>query len=217
MTRYREIICLAVLVVAGATAVFADDFAPAPWRGQPLTVAAEWDFSTSNTIDVPPDYLNFVGDGIHPYNDCFGHTHFQNVFWQPNPNDPNDGRAYTTDLPGQLLFFNCNFIDDFQHKYIWAQITYGGAGVPFVYEVVAPNAVTNEWEFPVLGTLVERTLGSGHNVEFWHLPYNPDREYVNIELPPFTWIDQVWIETISTNGSIATEYSTWGEVKSLFR
>jgi hypothetical protein len=54
-------------------------------------------------------------------------------------------------------------------------------------------------------------------VEFWHLPYNPDREYVNVELPPFTWIDQVWIETISTNGTIATEYSTWGEVKSLFR
>jgi len=89
--------------------------------------------------------------------------------------------------------------------------------VPFVYEVVAPNAQTNEWEFPVLGTLVERTFGNGHAVEFWHLPYNPDREFVNIQLPPFTWVDQVWIETISTNGPIATEFSTWSEVKSLFR
>lgn len=212
MTRY-----LVLLVVAAATVALADDFAPAPWRDQPLTVAAEWDFLTSNVVDVPPDYLNYVGDAIHPYNDCFEHTHFQNVYWQPDPNDPNDGRAYTTDVPGQLLFFLCNFIDDFEHKYIWVQITYGGAGVPFVYEVLAPNAATNEWENPVYGSLVERSFVSGHAVEFWQLPYNPDREFVNVEVPPFTWIDQVWIETISTNGPIATEFSTWGDVKSLFR
>jgi hypothetical protein len=46
---------------------------------------------------------------------------------------------------------------------------------------------------------------------------DPDREFVNVGLPSFTRIDQVWIETISTNGPIATESSTWGEVKSLFR
>ncbi len=212
MVRY-----LVFLVLALATTALADDFAPAPWRGQPLTVAAEWEFVTSNIIDVPPDYLNWVGDGIHPYNDCFEHTHFQDVYWEPDPIDPNDGRAYTNAALGQLLFFLCNFIDDFAHKYIWVQITYGGAGEPFIYEVLAPNAQTNEWPGPVFGSLVERNLSAGRAVELWQLPYNPDREFVNIEVPPFTWIDQVWIETISTNGPISTELSTWGEVKSLFR
>ena len=215
MLRY----CLTALALTAAAAVaFADDFAPAPWRGQPLTVAAEWEFISSNMGDLPPEYLVWVDDGIHPYNDCFEHTHYQNgVYWEADPSEPGDGRAVTGAVPGQLLFFLCNFIDDFQHKYVWVQITFGGQGVPFVYEVVAPNEQTNEWTDPVYGNLIESSHAGGHAVDFWHLPYNPDREFVNVEIPPFTWIDQIWIETISIDGPIADEPSTWGDVKSLFR
>jgi hypothetical protein len=218
MRSYWLVCAAAVLALGLAGAVFADDFSPAPWRGQALTVAAEWEFVNSNLTDLPPDYINTVGDGIHPYNtNCYVHTHPQMVYWEPDPTDPNDGRAFTQGVPGQLLFFLCNFIDDYQHKYIWVQLTYGGQGVPYVYQVLAPNPGTNEWTYPMPGTLVERNVQAGHATEMWELGYNPDREYVNVELPPFTWLDQIWIETISTDIPVGIAPSTWGQVKILFR
>jgi hypothetical protein len=54
-------------------------------------------------------------------------------------------------------------------------------------------------------------------VEVWILLPNPDREHVYIDIPPFTYVDQVVIDTISTNDVISNEDTTWGEVKSLFR
>jgi hypothetical protein len=205
------------LVLGLAGMLFADDFSPPTWRGEPLTVAAEWEFVNPNLTDLPPDHLVWVGDGIHQYNDCYAHTHPQNVFWEADPSDPNDGRVHTDSLPGQLLFFLCNFIDDYQRKFIWVQLTYGGVGVPFVYEVLAPNPGTNQWTDPTYGTLLERTSLAGHASEMWEFPYNPDREYVKVELPPFTWLDQIWIDTISTNVPIGVAPSTWGDAKRLYK
>ena len=222
MKRYLIMLAAITLVGGLAASVLADDFAPAPFRGQPLTVAAEWEFINQDLTDLPPDYLNWVGDGTHPYNvNCYVHTHPLHVFWEPDPNDPEDGRAYTMDIPGRLDFFLCNFIDDYYYKYIWVQITYGETmpgmgGVPFIYEVVAPNEETNEWPTPVFGILIEWADIGGFKTEMWVIPYNPDREYVNLEIPPYTWVDQVWIETISTL-DIANEDVTWGQLKNLFR
>ena len=206
-----------LFVSALATTALADDFAPAPWRGQPLTVAAEWEFIIPDLTDLPPSYLNTIGDGIHDWQDCFIHTHPTNVFWQEDPTDPTDGRAYTNELVGRLDFFLCNWIDDYEYKYIWVQITYGGQGVPSIYEVVAPNEGTGDWFDPVYGLPQEIGDGFGQRVEFWMIPYNPDREFVNLEIPPFTWVDQVWIETISTRDPVANESTTWGGIKSLYR
>ena len=217
MNRYLIVLAATIMLLSGAAIALADDFAPAPWRGQPMTLAAEWDFITPDLTDLPPDYTNTIGDGTHEWNDCYMHTHPQFVYWEEDPTDPEDGRAYTTDVPGQLLFFLCNWIDDFEYKYIWVQITFGGDGMPYVYEVVAPNQATNDWPDPVYGTPVENNSMTGRSVEFWVLPYNPDREYVNVEIPPYTWIDQIWIETISTRDIIATEQTTWGGIKSLYR
>jgi hypothetical protein len=213
----QTIAFMIVLLLLGASAVLADDFSPAPWRGQPLTVAAEWEFINPDLTDLPPDYFNNIGDGVHEWLDCYVHTHPQNVYWEEDPADPNDGRAVTAEVPGQLLFFLCNWIDDYEYKYIWVQITYGGEGVPYIYEVVAPNEATNDWPDPVMGQPEDVGGLPGYAVEFWVLPYNPDREYVNMEIPPNTWVDQVWIETISTREPIATEKSSWGRVKSLYR
>ncbi|MBK9304607.1 MAG: hypothetical protein IPM94_12165 [bacterium] len=211
-----------LLVIAGfaavaATAALADDFNPPPWRDGPLTVAAEWEFLTSNLLDMPPDYFNTVGDGIHDFNaSCFTHAHFENCTWQPDPLNPNDGRIVTGPEPGRILFFLCNWIDYYPYKYIWVQLTYGGMGAPFVQEVIAPNPATNEWPDPLYGQLVERWGAPGFMTEHWYLPFNPDREFVNVILPPNTWIDQVWIDTISTL-IIANEDMSWGGIKSLYR
>ena len=96
------------------------------------------------------------------------------------------------------------------------QITYGGQGVPQVYEVIAPP-----WGDEIYGTWVETIdYGPGQRIERWLLQPNPDREFVNIEIPPSTWIDEVIIDTISSNddwpGGITNDdcqNATWiGEV-----
>ncbi len=218
MNRYLLILVSAAFLVGIAVPAVADDFAPAPWRGDPLTYVAEWEFIYPDLTDLPPDYQNWVGDGIHEFNvNCYVHTHPQFVYWEEDPTEPGDGRAYTDSVPGHLDFFLCNWFDDYQYKYIWVQITYGGMGVPFIYEVVAPNEETNTWTDPVFGIFLEGGAQGGYSVEFWYIPYNPDREYVNMEIPPYTWVDQVWIDTISTPYPFATENSTWGGVKNLYR
>ncbi len=221
MQRYLIMLAAATLLGGLAASVPADDFAPFYYRGDPLTVAAEWEFINQSLIDLPPSYLNWIGDGVHDYNaSCYVHTHPIQVFWQHDPFEPGDGRAHTLDITGQLQFFLCNFFDEYPYKYVWVQITYGETmpgmgGVPYIYEVVAPNEDTNNWTDPVFGTLIEWGDIGGFRTELWVIPYNPDREYVNMEIPPYTWVDQVWIETISTLVN-ANEDVTWGQLKSLY-
>lgn len=217
MTRMFPILIVAALLAGAATVVLADDFSPAPWRGDPLTYAAEWNFVNPVLTDLPPSYANSVGDGIHLFNvDCYVHTHPQNVYWEQDPTDPNDGRAYTGALPGTLDFFLCNWIDGYPYKYVWVQLTYGGEGIPFVYQTLMPNPTTNEWTNAVEGARISTAEGPGQRTEFWYFPYNPDREYVNVMLPPNTWLDQIWIETISTL-VVSEEPTSWGQLKGYYR
>ncbi|MBZ0267292.1 hypothetical protein K8I85_03990, partial [bacterium] len=141
------------LLVLAAPAV-ADDFNPPAFRGDPLTVQVEWEFETTNMIDVVPIVLNSVGDGTHVLGNAFTHAHPQQMFWEPDPGEPGDGRISTDDLPGVVDCYLVNWIDPYPFKYVWVQIAYGGQGVPTIYEVVAPNEQTNDWPDPVFGTVI---------------------------------------------------------------
>ncbi len=213
MTRVLVCVLAGAMLAAAAAPAVAHDLCPAPFRGDPLTVFAEWEFVGSDLYDDEPDYMYVVGDGIHDFHEyCFTHTHPYHVYWEEDPTEPGDGRVYTTDIAGRLEFFVCNWIDGYPWKYIWVQITYGGDGVPFVYEVVAPP-----WETPIYGTLLKVVpCGDGQRVESWVLTINPDREYVNIQIPPNTWVDQVIIETHSTLVS-PVEGKSWGTIKAMYR
>lgn len=211
MNRAVVVATLAVACLFVASASFADDLCPPPWRGCPLNVTAQWEFIDSDLYDQVPSYFNAVPDGIHDLGPAFTHVHPTEVYWEEDPTEPGDGRAYTGDLHGTLDFFLANFIDDYPDKYIWVQITYGGQGIPWVYEVLAPP-----WENPNYGSFVQLVPCCGNRVESWMLHPNPDREYVNIEIPPYTWIDQVIIDTISCAGS-PVEDGTWGMIKRMYR
>ncbi|MCK4341453.1 MAG: hypothetical protein KAY37_07010 [Phycisphaerae bacterium] len=178
-----------------------EDLYPPSWRGDPLTVLAEWDFSydfTPYPMDIPPEYLDVVGDGVHDLGTAYTHTHADsNVYWQPDPSDPSDGRAYTTGNEGLMEFFLVNWIDDYWNKYICVHITYGGNGTPWVDEVVAPP-----WEDPYYGVHLETIDLCPARVEYWVLHPNPNREFVNIKIPPNSWVDKVVIDTISTYESM---------------
>ncbi len=217
MRRLTTLLLAALCTVAVSSAALADDFNPPPWRGGPLSVTAEWEFFSQVLYDMPPEYIATTGDGLHPFNaGCETHAHFEFCYWQPDPTDPNDGRIFTTEQPGLVRFFLCNWIDYYPFKFIWVQITSGGQGAPFVQDVLAPNPGTNEWTNPLHGTLINRWGVPGFMTESWYLPYNPDREYVDLFIPPYTWVDQILIDTISTL-VVAEQDLSWGEIKSLYK
>ncbi|MBU8870132.1 MAG: hypothetical protein KOO60_04565 [Gemmatimonadales bacterium] len=213
-----------VVAVSISTSALADDFMPPEFRGDYLTVMAEWDFLTDwGTGDIPADNLVTVGDGgDHLLGGAWTHTHdvFDNLNWVEDPSDPQDGVAMSGANGGQLGFYLVNWIDDYQFKHLWIQITYGGEGVPFVSSVVGPNPLTNSWPDPtygIPGDVGPFEVDADHRVEYWLLMPNPDREYVYIDIPPFTWVDQVVIDTISTMEPVGAEESSWDSLKALFR
>jgi len=219
---------ITVLILAAiltmATWALADDFMPPDFRGDPLTVMAEWDFPVNwGGGDIPTQTLITVGDGgIHELGHSFTHTHdiFDTLTWMVDPDVPQDGVAYAGPEGGQLGFYLVNWVDDYQFKHIWVQITYGGQGVPFVSSVVGPNTQTNSWVDPtygVPGDVGPFEVDPIHRVEYWVLMPNPDREYVYIDIPPFTYVDQVVIDTISTMAVVGSESTSWDRLKAVYR
>jgi hypothetical protein len=118
---------LVLVLVAAVTAPgWCDDLWPAPWRGEPLTYIAAWEFETDVMYDTPASYEDMVGDGIHDWSDIWTHAHPYNLYWEVDPADPEDGRIYTTSVPGSVDFFLGNWLDDYPWKCVWVQITWGG-------------------------------------------------------------------------------------------
>ena len=216
-----RVLAIALLAVACCGAALADDFLPPDWRGDPLTVLVAWDFDwdfTDDPMNIGADTLVTVGDGIHELNDVFVHAHASaTVGWETDPDEPWDGRAYTGDAPGEIDFFLGNWFDEYEFKHIWVQLTFGGQGLVQVVDVVAPNPDTGGWTDPVHGALNEAfQVDPAHRIETWVLMPNPDREHIYVSLPPFSYLDQIVIDTISTNDPIAAEARSWSDVKNLF-
>lgn len=216
---WRKILGLALLILGtwSATAP-ADDFLPPEFRGDPLSVMAEWDFVQDFTgspyfyLNYPPDQLVTVGDGIHDLGDAFTHAHFsETVFWR-------EGEAYTLQEPGQIDFYLVNWTDLYPYKHLWIQITFRGAGIPFISAVVAPNPADGSWVDPSYGWLDSLyETGPNQRVEYWRLQPNPDREHIYLDIPPDTVVEQVLIDTISTPSPVSSDETTLDGVKALFR
>ena len=211
----RVCILSMLIVVVLAWPAVGDDFDPPGWRGDPLTVRAEWDFQTPagwntniapDSIEDPLNAESWVGDGVHPsHNDPpwngFTHCHagydsineVYTVAWEPDPQQPNDGRVIGVYPGGYLDCFVENFVDDYPDKYVWVQITYGGQGVQVSGVIGHPEGAPDED-----GLLVsEADDGTGRRREIWLLHPNPVNESIYISIPPGTWVDQLVIDTIS--------------------
>ncbi len=217
----RFLITTAALTAAalGCNLAMADDFLPPEFRGDELTVMAEWDFVTDFTVDpynhynYPPDQLVTVGDGgAHTLGNAFTHAHFTDtVFWRP-------GEAFTLEEPGQIDFYLVNWIDEYPYKHLWIQITYGGQGTPWVNSVVGPDPMDGSWTNPSYGQLADiLPTEPGRRVEYWVLQPNPDREHIYLDIPPYTDVQQILVDTISTPSPVASEPITLDSIKALFR
>jgi hypothetical protein len=215
MRRLISLLAVLASFVFLATPLLADDFLPPDFRGDPLSYKAVWEFDTDpGPGDIWPDAVTSVGDGIHELFTAQTHTHRNTdlVFWDPQ------GYLYTTDLPGELAFFLNNWVDPYVYKHVWVQITYTAQGQPPCVSGLEGADESSQWSNPYIGCCVYSIEhDANHRVEYWRISPNPNMEYVYVLLPPFTTIDEVVIDTWSTDSVVDAESKSWGELKALYR
>jgi hypothetical protein len=181
---------LAALAVALFTGVaLADDLTPPPYRGNPLSVQAEWQLLPgTNFLNLTAS--NWVDDTdptttLHP-------LPFSTPV-QPNAD------AYQFQLP--------NWIDQMPVKYMRVQLTWQGNLLPPVS--IASQAL--DGINTVIGTITYvsplQVDASGIKAyqyyDFKFMP-NPDFERINIQMAPNSLLTQVVVDTVSTVPEPAT-------------
>ncbi len=184
--------CIAIVTSPGR--VFADDLVPPPWRGEPLTTVAAWDFLTPN--GGPPDALlppPVVGDG----GGLPSVTPLGGIIWDPVFNG-----SWIGNTGGALQFSIPNWIDTEPWKQLWVQITYQPN------PTLPPPGLSN-----ILGSIPGGTVSSSfvsandvlidplnnlyHRTEVWNLFPNPYSETFDIFIQPDVVVAQVVVDTIS--------------------
>jgi len=195
MKRVLWVVCAVAAIGFWAAPAPADDWSPPPWRGQPLSVRAEWEFSgpPSNWYYILPEQFQSWGDGVHPLmSDWLTHAEVNSYpgwVWESG-----DGDGQVKSINGDTIAFKvANFIDEMPMKLVQIQITWTGpGGQPSVIGVTG-----NEQGIPVPGTIVSQPNLGSHTVETWQIIPNPDWEMIVIHVPAGQALDQVVIDTIS--------------------
>lgn len=207
--RRSIIVFMTILLIVAV--VSADDFFPPGWRGQPLSVEAEWNFNTplTNWYSISPDYFNSVAGSGNEYLYTGFPTHAEVVdpqkwMWQPI----NQGGGITP-APGivgdSLTFAMQNWVDmepwkdaRVQITGIWQDIaTLEGMLGQLISSVDVVGLPIGSWAITD-GQLVN------YNATGWFQAYidlqiwpNPNWEKITAFVPQGLIIDQVYIDTIS--------------------
>ncbi len=164
----------APLLLAVATAAYADDLHPPNWRGNPGTSWAAWEFLQDNRTP-PPDagYLPFGPPTLV-------WTPGPGADWLPQkpPYDPpgmsGDGWA---NLSGDIDLTMPNSPELNPFKQVWIQLTWSPqvvGNVPFL-QVFSPFQTTPEFSTPLVQTtLFEEYPGEPNGVKVYHSVYHVD-------------------------------------------
>lgn len=179
---------VAIALIVSWSPVIADDLTPPPYRGDPLSVHAHWNYIPGSTI------LNLTNWSSVDDND-------PTTYLYPNftPNTqviPNNG-IYQFQLP--------NWVDNMPVKYLRLQLAWGGTTASPINIFSQGLDGVN----PVVATLVfastPQILTSGV-YQYFDLTFqpNPDFERVNVQLPGNNYLTQVVIDTVSTVPEPAT-------------
>ena len=190
-------ICIVCVMVLSATpALRADDFAPPAWvRGDPLTTAAEWEFTSAGLGPHAPDggtVATIVGDaGGIPTASIFGGGAGSFPTWGPGDGD---GEWFAAGTVAMFIDFDIpNWIDTELVKFLRIQVTFAGP-TPFIAAISAFDPSVGSVIIVPTGT----TLHSpGHILFEYSLFPNPDIETFFLEVPVGGSIDQVVVDTIS--------------------
>jgi hypothetical protein len=191
-------IASAIVLLSLTQSVLAFDLFPAPFRGQPGSVYAHWDFPT-NANPAPVDAFNLVPLGNAPVYTVPVEVEITNFVYF-NDGNVNGWVSVPADDFSILNFSVPNFIDFEPVKQLWIQVGYFNFNQENLYPFVAAiEANDNEVGF-VLGELTGAITVPelGYRLETWEIHPNPDFELVQFIVPPWILVDQVTIDTIST-------------------
>ena len=195
------------LLLATNGAVLADDLFPPPWRGQPRTTLAEWDFVTAAN-PTPPDggLIPVIGDsGGVPMA-----TMESDLAWDPAFNGSWHTRPEPPVLINTFVYLDIpNWIDQEPVKFVQIQITAqprfiapGIIEMPYVVDVGGISGGTGVGHTSQLLNAVELEIdplnGIWHRTELWQIRPNPDEEAITLDIPPDSLLTQIVVDTIST-------------------
>jgi hypothetical protein len=165
-----------------------DDLTPPSYRGNPLSVNAQWNFVPGSTI------LNLTGwssvDDTDPTTNLYPN-------FLPDPTITPNGGIYQLQLP--------NWVDNMPLKNMRLQLAWGGTNqVPFNIFSQGLDG-TNSVFATITGTssVIPTSAGFYQYVDFQFLP-NPDFERINVELPSTNYMTQIVVDTVSTIPEPAT-------------
>lgn len=131
--------CMSLVASLGAAMIaptaLADDFAPPPYRGQPASMVAKWEFATAptNPYFISPDVFVLTVDPGNVPDEVPPHAEITSANWSWGPGDGN-GEIYSYGGPGTVLpiaFKMPNWLPPHSMQEMRVQVTYSWPlGVP---------------------------------------------------------------------------------------
>lgn len=175
---------------------------PPIWRGEPLSVWAQWAFETQpdNLQSITPNILQTVGGtGGETLFDGFA-TNAEvdsvgNWAWIPRF-DNSDGALQAGQSGGQIFFKVQNWVDQEPVKWIRIQVEFEGSVPPFVSLVEGYKGDSTD---PLPGVITQQPVFTGPTTYFmdWEIRPNPDWDLIVLDLAPGVILDRICIDTIS--------------------
>lgn len=197
------IVALGVVATVGAPAQ-ADNFAPPEYVGAELSVSAEWEFNDGGANPSDPSFFTQVADDANEReaDDTITRATVTDMSWLMGPD--NDGRWVADQGSiGTMSFDVANWIDFQSTKFMRVQITFGPdesvepVDDPTITQVTAVDNEIGAVPPENIQSLGIEQFDQGRIVEDFMIQPNPDHETVVMEVPQGTFVDQVWIDTVS--------------------
>ncbi len=199
--RRLMIVSAGSMMLVATGAAFADDFAPPWYRGLPLSVYAEWEFTQPIAgFDIYPEVFSSVGGNGTLYDGFATKAELESPNdWTWVPGDGDGGIAPTTTFGGVISFKVQNFIDQEPEKLLRIQFTFDN---PLAFQppefIGAEGVFQGEPPILVPGSVVGGAVVDGRHV-YWDLLFqpNPNWEHIDVIIPFGTVLDEVVIDSVS--------------------
>jgi hypothetical protein len=189
-TRNQMVVFAATIVMVVSCGIsFGDDFAPPSYRGNPLSVQAEWQLQLGTNI------LNLTNSNW--VDDTDPTTTLSPIPFTPSV-APTNG-VYSFRLP--------NWVDQLQIKDMRVQLTWEGNLLPPTN--ISSQAIDGVNSINGVITFISPVMSDAAGVkahqyiDFTFQP-NPDYEWFNVQMQPNSLLTQVVVDTVSTVPEPAT-------------
>lgn len=189
--------CALALVAAAAmtSAALADDFAPPWFRGEQLSIQAEWEWASppADLFFMAPDVFipvgGTVGGVLYPGFPTHAEVEFP-ADWRWLLGDGDGGLTPTNPNGANIIFNVQNWVDEEPIKYLRIQITHQG---------LPPQVVSVTGFLPGTPGAFDGglTIDDQHFYSDWRMLPNPSWEQVVVNVPFGTVLDEVVIDSVS--------------------